>query len=272
MRTGTCRFAVAAAMLACASAAHAAVVTWQMGDGQAGSAGAKDTWILSGVNGTAPTGYGDNAGVAAKLRIRTTNATNGERIVLVAFPSLIGPDAAQIPAGATITSATLRMSMAVPSVASTSIAAHQLLQDWTEGNGNWTPVAGSYYGATWNYASANSGTDVAWNTAWTVSRAVTPATFTGPIGPELSRGVGATINTIPVEDFDVTLAVQNWASGQSNFGIAMMSKEWSPAEFWSRENGTASLNPQLIVDYAIPEPTSLAMLFVGGMLVLRRKS
>ena len=262
----------ATALLASASLAGAAVVTFQMGDGQTGSLSARDSWIInSPATNWSSDGANTNNGGDTKLRIRTLHATNGERHALLAWPNLIGAAADQIPAGATITSATLRLTTQSNSAGSTWLQTGIVKKDWTEGTAGGSVVYGGSY--------TNGG--VTWN------KAISTFDQTGEVAWEIPSGMGASDRTIPgiygtgpasagvagTEDWDVTTFVQSCADGTPNYGMFVWVDPASGglnSEWHSRESATTTARPMLVIDY-VPEPASVGMLALGGLLALRRR-
>jgi len=86
----------------------------------------------------------------------------------------------------------------------------------------------------------------------------TESTITWNSKPSFIPGVPrtATCNSGAWWGFDVTGIVQNWAEGQTNYGLIMYGPangSWS-RHFYSREYGGSTKQPQLAIYYEIPEP------------------
>jgi hypothetical protein len=169
-------------LLACATLSSADVFTFQMGDGQAGTVGAKDTWIVKGPASNVNTDPDNtNNGADPKLRIRSQSSagTNGERATLICFPNVLGTGAGQFDPSLPVVKATLRLTVATGSAGSNQIGVHQLLQDWDEGNGSFNIVdpTHTFFGATWNNAKAfpDGVGNTPWNPALAVDRTGVPA-------------------------------------------------------------------------------------------------
>jgi hypothetical protein len=65
--------------------------------------------------------------------------------------------------------------------------------------------------------------------------------------------------------FDVTGSVQAWADGRDNYGWAMLATGTDGWRFDSADSGTAlGDRPILEITYAVPEPTTLALLSLAA--------
>ena len=180
---------------------------------------------------------------------------------------------ALIPAGSTITGATLELNL-ISQAASHSPGSYQLrrfLKDWQEGvvtvkNGS-TAAAGD---STWN--SQFQGTTL-WSTPGGqagVEYAATPSA----VGASVDVGVGLysfSSNSALIAD------VQAWLDTPSaNYGWYLLTSDesvWGNARrFAASENANATLTPRLVIAYnAAPEPSHGLLLLVGaGGLICRR--
>jgi hypothetical protein len=168
------------------------------------------------------------------------------RRALLAFPV-----ADSIPPGATITSASLRLSMSRTSDGTPeSVALHAVLRDWGEGTSNalgnegqgTDAVAGD---ATWTFAFFNTQT---WGNAGGDLAASSSATQT--VG-----GVGAYVWS----SAQMAADVQAWVDvPANNFGWILIGGELESStarRFDSRQHSTANNRPRLTVDYAVNTAT-----------------
>ena len=163
--------------------------------------------------------------------------------------------AGNVPAGATITSVTLRLRMSRTGfgVGSRNVVLHRLLADWGEGT---SPTGAGGGGGGGGGATATTN-DATW-----VHRFFNTVTWTSNGGDfestaSASRAVGGVGSYTWGSSAQMVADVQGWLDGPaSNFGWLVKGDEStrSAKRFDSRENGTVSNRPFLIVDYAPPAP------------------
>jgi hypothetical protein len=135
---------------------------------------------------------------------------------LLRFPTLVGDGAGQVPAGATVTAASLQLNC---TNAGNPMQAYQLTQSWVEAQ------------ATWNERSAG----VPWGSAGADgpgSRTATPLT--------------ADCSVTGLRLVDVTPFVQAWVSGAVNHGVVLVDAGTDGVDFTSSESGAS---PVLSVSY-----------------------
>ncbi len=190
-----------------ASNVHAVTVTFQQG--VSGYTGTVDTFLHAG----SPTA--DNS-AAATLVCDGPPPAADERQILLRFDNIIGNGAGQIPAGATINSATLTVNITNPSATGASL--HRMLQTWAATNHWNTWVSGIQA----NGVEAASTADVS-----SLYNGSTPALF----------------------NIDVTTSVAAWAAGASNFGWAWLNNGDDSWQFDSAEGATSTNRPKLSVTY-----------------------
>ena len=179
--------------------------------------------------------------------------------------SLLRFDISSIPAGATITSAILRLYCTAESTSTNmDVWASRSLVDWFEGSQNGAAPSGGQDGSTWNLRNANG--SVAWaggaggaaNADW-----VTTGGFTG--------GTVSITAASTFFDWNVTADVQGFYSGSlTNRGWWVASQSISTGEnktFASSSHSTALERPQLIIDYTLPDTEMAASLSGSGSLV-----
>jgi len=185
---------------------------------------------------------------------RTNQGTGSIRRGLVAF------DLSSVPAGATITSATLTLSVTKTITLPTTIQLNRVVHSWGEGTSFTDP------GGTGTFATTN---DATWKhrffsaTNWdnlggdfvavaSASSAVNGLGAQTWSGPGLVSDVRAWLNT-PASNFGWELL-----GDESKIGTAY--------QFGTHENAVATDRPSLSVTYTVPEPGSLGAL--GAVLVL----
>jgi hypothetical protein len=170
--------------------------------------------------------------------------------------TLLKFDLSTIPAGATITAASLRLTLTKTRAFTTMpITVSRLTADWGEGTSN--PTNNEGFGApaltgdtTWThrvYPSTRWATDGGEFVATASATTVVPATTTGS---HTWSGAGLIAD------------VQAWKNGtQPNFGWIMMGSETASGtarRYASRTNGSASNRPQLTVTFTRPSPCGRA--------------
>jgi len=186
-----------------------------------------------------------NSNGAGNALFAGNNNNSHARRALLAFDI-----AGNIPAGATITSAELRLSLlqAPPNLSETAMTLHPLTASWGEGTSN----AGNP-GGMGILAAAR---DATWvnrfhpGTAWT-----DPGGDFNPLA-SASAPVGVLGNAVWT---GLAGDVQNWLNGPAgNFGWLLLGDETTnqtARSFASRQHITAALRPRLTIEYtAVPEP------------------
>ncbi|MEO6327398.1 MAG: DNRLRE domain-containing protein [Ginsengibacter sp.] len=163
--------------------------------------------------------------------------------------------AAQIPAGASITSATLTLFCNKTIGSNTDISIHGLLADWGEGSSDAASNEGSGTAAATN--------DATWVSRFTLSSLWSSAggDFTSTASAtSVVGGSGAAYNWTSLQ---VTGDVQNWLNNSAtNFGWILIGDETistTTKRFASRENPTAIQRPQLSVTYTVTGPTPVLL-------------
>jgi hypothetical protein len=224
-----------------AQPAHGAAITTITLSRSGGDAVADSSLTLT--DGVTPAGYGSTA------------SSNVGTIVYQGHyyytRAIIHFDLSKIPAHATIQSATLAFH-ANGGLASTNI--YRLTHSFAEST------------ATWQYRSGTTAWD-GWASSKDQDRATTAT----------SASTGAAANT---PSYDVTSDVQLFVNGTENDGWVIIGPETgSPASppkgsstdlLYLNENGK-STEPVLTINYTVPEPASLGLLGVSGLMLLRRK-
>ena len=195
--------------------------TFQQGDANAYS-GTADGGVNS---AAASTAYS----TATSVKVEVSGST--KRGMLVRFDNLFGTGTGQIPAGSTITSATLRVTTVSDGSTSGATSLHRMLTAWTP-SATWNALATSgrrgavrQRGGQRDRRRVGDGDDDRWK-------------------HDLQLGSG------------VTASVQAWANGQLNQGWAL----WHPLDdgwtFRTSEDATAANRPLLTVTYKAPVNTT----------------
>jgi hypothetical protein len=169
--------------------------------------------------------------------------------------------AANLPADATISTATLTLNVIATSGGPDSqFSIYRLFQAWGEGNKTSNQGQLATTGeATWKARFAP-------NTLWSAPGSMSPIDFSSAAsGSQIISGVGAyQFGSTP----SIVADLQSWLNNPSaNFGWILISGAEGTARtsrrFASRED---SLNaPTLTITYAVPEPSGLVLLLCGGI-------
>lgn len=189
------------------------------------------------------------------------NNRNERRRALMFF------DLSMIPAGATINSVELTLSMTQTSGGAIDVAVHQLLASFGEGSSNGgepggSGVAATSGDATWRHRFFDG---TLWGTAGGDFNAAASA----------SRSVGA-IGSYSWSGSGLAADVQSWVdSPASNFGWVMLGNEavnGAAKRFATREDPRPDFQPRLVIDYTVvPAPASLALIGAVGAWASRRR-
>jgi hypothetical protein len=143
---------------------------------------------------------------------------------LIRFENLIGTAVTQIPAGSTINSATLRLTVFDPG---SGLNVHRMLTTWDE-SATWTSLAGGIQ---------TDGSDA-------------ETTVLATVGANDANG------NVPngTLDLNVTAAVQAWANGSANHGLALIPflAGTNGIDVRTSESATAAERPALIVNFTAP--------------------
>jgi hypothetical protein len=173
--------------------------------------------------------------------------------------------ASVVPAGSTITGATLTLNHSRGGPEQFSFALHRVLADWGEGTEDALDTEGSGAAstagtATWLHRSFSG---VLWTTAGGDFEA----------SPSASQIVGD-LGLYSWSGGNLASDVQTWLdTPASNFGWIIVGAEsvsGSAKRFDSRENPTASVRPTLTISY-IPSPGAAAVLLIASPLLASRR-
>ncbi|HYE63678.1 MAG TPA: DNRLRE domain-containing protein [Phycisphaerales bacterium] len=182
--------------------------------------------------------------------------------------SLLHFNLSSIPAGATITSATLRIQVTKTIAGTYQFDLYRMLADWGEGasnaGGQGTGTNAAAGDATWNYRFFGDA-----SSAW--------ATPGGDFSPDI-RGTAMIggIGNYTFTGAGMVADVQAWVNGnQPNYGWMMTSHfEFLTSiakRISSGEASNVSARPTLIVNYTVPSPGVGAVLAGGLALAARRR-
>jgi|TARA_B110000908_G_C10148040_1_gene399991 hypothetical protein len=195
----------------------------------------------------------NNMGGHAQFHVGHTNEDAARR-------GLLRFDVSTIPATAIISSATLELTIPSGNTSGTpSFATHKMLTSWGEGNkiGN-------------NGDAAVTG-EATWNSNGTVAWAAPGAGS----GTDYVAGASASTTVAVFGNYTwsaagTTADVQSWVDGTSaNNGWIML--ETTPTT-GSARRFSANAAPTLTIEYTVvPEPTSAALLGLGGIALLMRR-
>ena len=228
-----------------ASAGEAATLSFRAGDG--GLHSNTDATFIQGRAGVdfsaggPDTAYGasdflvvddDPPGSAGNPEIESLART------LLRFPDVIGAMPGQVPAGSTVTNASITLTTLDNEFAPTGagLSVHRVLVDWEEN------------ALTWN-SFGNGGTP--------------GSQFSAAALTQFNPGSANTAFAI-----DVTSALVAWSGGDSNFGVILTSGSDDAALFASDDHPVLGVRPRLDVDF-IPVPEAGSFLLLGfGLLGL----
>lgn len=203
---------------------------------------------------------------------------NGRGLGLFAGNIGIGPgyarrallqfDVSSIPANAIITRVDMTLTLTRTNVASGNqpVSLHRVTRGWNEGPSHQGNVNGQG-----SFAQIG---DVTWShTYFSDQFWTTPGGDFGPVSA--SRLVGTQLGAYTWASTPGLIAdVQSWISAPSqNFGWAMLGNEaiaTTAKRFASREAG-GSQRPQVLIEYVIPAPASLALAGLGLLAGARRR-
>ena len=193
--------------------------TFQQGDVN-GYTGTVDAYVDVG----AP---GDDNSVATLLTADGPPSATDERQILIRFDNIFGSGSTQIPAGSTITSATLTVNVSNAFGTTEYVRFHRMQQTWNAPD-NWNTFGAS----PWNATAGIQPDDV-----------------------EAVAAADVTINNIPtgLQSITVTASLQAWAAAPaSNFGWVLRSGTADSLAFDSSEVATQANRPKLTVQYLPP--------------------
>jgi len=193
--------------------------TFQKGDGGAFGE-TDDTYISSGAPST-------NFGAGAKLLVDGSGCKTSVGTVckvLIAFPWFIGPDPAQVPPGAAIVNANLKLMVTNTGVTED---VYEVTQSWSEAT------------VTWN-------------------------SFSPPGSPETRpRESIVSPSSLGLFPIDITTIVQRWVDGELNDGILLASTHWDGVDYESSESTNRPILTVQFNAAAPPPPSSYAIHDLG---------
>jgi len=209
-----------------------------------------------------------SSGAGTTLYIGRTNQTAGQAL----RRALIHFNLSSLPAGATVTSATLRVNEADSNNGLRTLILHRVLQDWGQGTSNSSGGKGApatNNDATWIYRvfnSTNPSASLSWNTQGGSFNSANSASALAPTS--LTAFTFASTPTL-VGDLNFWLA-----NPTSNFGWEILGDESinkTAKVIYSREFSTVASRPTLTVTYVVPEPSCLLVLASLVSLIVPRR-
>lgn len=238
LRTAACAFTLCTSLIVAGKTTHADTITLTP---------SKDNTLIEDPTGASSNGTGSYffAGTTAQG---------------VTLRSVLAFNLNSIPAGSTITAATLTLRVSMTQSASLPFALHRLTKDWGEGASS--SIAGTGADAetgdaTWIHTFYNS---QLWTTPGGDFEA-TPSATQNVAGAFASYTWGSTTGMVA--------DVQQWIdTPAANFGWIVIGGESATRtakRFDSRENGTSANRPQLTVTYTLPAATAT----LSGTLTLQ---
>jgi hypothetical protein len=203
----------------------------------------------------------NSAGASGAIFSGTNNTTSPRR-GLIAFDV-----AGSLPAGATITSASLTLYLGIASNSTPrSIELHRLTSDWSEGTaGTGSTFSGSGNGfspadggATWNEGSPG----VAWTAGGNFAAAASASTSVAS-----TLNVPSVWSSTPLLVSDVTGWYTNPAT---NFGWGLVNSveniNQTVKGFYSKDATQSSFRPALVIEFTVPEPATAALAAAGALI------
>ena len=192
---------------------------------------------------------------------RNNQPSNSRRRGVIQFDIAGG-----IPAGSTINSVMLGLSLSASNAADATVSVHRLLADWGDGTATSSGGQGAAAGAgdaTWLFAQYNT-------SPWTSAG----GDYNGAISTQLV--VGGSGDYFWPSTIAMVADVQGFLNDPAmNFGWIIIGNEsaaQTSKRFSTREDADEALRPRLIVDYTpVPEPTSAALLITTALLSLGRR-
>lgn len=181
---------------------------------------------------------GYNYGTTIQARVGTSTAAQ-QRRMLLAF------DISSMPAGATITAATLTLNCSSEDGATDyDVAVHRALLQWYEGTKNGAAPDGGTDGSTWNNRNENG--PVAWGAEG------------GASGTDYAASATATttITGTGNHTWDVLADVSAWYAGTAtNYGWFIINTSEATTNsgkiFDTSDNSTAGNRPKLVIEYTV---------------------
>ncbi len=217
-----------------------------IGDGSllnpvAGYAGTQDTVIYSRLPDS---NFGGETGISPDQQDADDGGVRGVRQGIMRFDDIFTTtgELGKIPVGSTINSATLTLSAFNDSNSAAQISLYRMLADWSESTSTWNvPTIGNSNTVGGIQASEGEAADL----------------------PPDAILLDASTPTLPVQrDFDVTLSLQHWSSGEDNFGWLIESASTNGWDFNTSEAGDAD-RPYLVVDFTAPDSGQGAFEFLN---------
>lgn len=196
---------------------------------------------------------------------------------------LVGFDVSDIPTNNIVNSATLTLTYRRnqgTDVTGRKLAKLAAGSSWSEGPNVHEPNATSG-GVTWNNRITHPTTATPWSTAGALGFGDGDGGGTNPLdqsGAHMTFDtIGGTTGSYQQKTFDVTAWVQDWVTNPAN-NQGMVT--WGGTNggidaFWAMvgtdDSAAPSFRPSLVIDYMVPEPTSLLLVGAGMFAFMRRR-
>ncbi len=225
-------------------------------NGSNGYSGCQDTYL----NGVYDANKLYNYGASTCLNVYGIASGGGKQTGLIRFLNIVGNGANQVPIGANIVSARLKLLAfsRLDLTGSDTVNAYKMLKDWTVGTANGVTQNGS---SCYNYRKYRTDGNYSGNPGDTWGG--DGVAHTGPVGgydynpamTALCNIKGTTPNQVDTAlrwlELDVTAAVKDWQDDQnSNFGLYLYTNGfWPWAYFYSSDNATPVNRPVLEIEY-----------------------
>lgn len=200
----------------------------------AGYAGTQDTVIFSRLPDS---NFGGDTGISPDQQDADDGGVRGVRQGLMRFDNIFtsSGESGKIPLGSQINSARLVLAAFNDSNTAMQMSLYRMRRNWSESTSTWNVPT---FGNTNPVGGVQAAEDEAYDL------------------PPDAILLDASTPTVPVKrDFDVTLSLKHWASGEANYGWLIESASTNGWDFSTSEAGPAD-RPVLIVDYTAPAASS----------------
>lgn len=227
-------------------------ISFQQGDGGAYS-GTAFTYLQERYGAT--NNFGNDAVI--KLEEEYGATTHFLFQGLLGFTNIIGKANGQIPPNATVSSATLTLTVNDEGNPLVPITLHRMLKPWVENEVTWTQLsAGVPFG--------NAATNPLDNVAALAANPADPIDNGGGMpGVDYVEASTASHVAAPVGQIkiDVTTVVQEWVNGTPNYGLYIQYLDVNGVQMHSDDAATLGNRPRLVVSFTPPLPKGTLISF-----------